>query len=372
MRALLTFLLLVVAAGALAPAADAQIIYGQPSSANTGLYFTHWKMKGLDTEATIDQWMLPINGFVPLGENLEGRFFVAAAKNTLTEPGAEHTLNGLTDMRLQVNHSFSRDRYLLSLGLNLPTGKTGLNLDSEWLVMNVLTQNFLSFPIRRLGEGFGVNLLAGAATEWGEKKVGVSATYDYAGAYEAYEGEGSYDPGNSLLLNAGIQGDTDASVGWRGDLTYQTYADDQLEGKKVYSQGDSFGIHAGTILQRDGMQAAVDARYLIRGRNAVFDSTESLASRLKVYGNEFALGGKVTWVKESGLHYGPLAELRFIAGNEYGFGKSRILGLGLVAGHPLSRRLELNGGLKLYTGSTDDGDIDLSGYQFYLSLSGFL
>jgi len=296
---------------------------------------------------------------------------VARAGNTLGEATGDYELNGLTDLRLQVSRSYSRDRYLLSAGLNLPTGKTGLGLDSDWLVMNLLTQNFLQFPSRRLGEGLGLNLMAGTATTWGDRRLGASVTLNHAGGYEAYEGEGDYDPGDSLVLTAGIEGDRRNLV-WRGDVTFTTHTDDQLEGRKVYSQGDQFGLHAGASLERDGRHANVDVRYLVRGRNSLFDDSESLASRLKVYGNELALAGSLTWVKPDGLYFGPQAEMRRIAGNEFGFGSSTVLGVGILAGRPLGELLNLLGGFKFFTGSTDDGNIDLSGYQISLSMSGHL
>ncbi|MFH1844208.1 MAG: hypothetical protein ABIF77_13465 [bacterium] len=371
MRTLFLATLLITAMTLLAPAASAQILYGQPASGNTGVIYTHWKLEGFGVEATLDQWLMPVSGFVPLREDTEARFYVARARNTLGEITGDYELNGMTDLRLQVSRSYSRDRYLLSAGLNLPTGKTGLGLDSDWLVMNLLTQNFLQFPSRRLGEGLGLNLMAGTATTWGDRRVGVSMTLNHVGGYEAYEGEGDYDPGDSLVLTAGIEGNRRDLV-WRGDITFTTHTDDQLEGRKVYSQGVQLGLHAGASLERDGRQHTVDIRYLVRGRNSLFDDSESLASRLKVYGNELALAGSVSWIKPDGLYFGPQAEIRQITGNEFGFGGSTVLGFGFLAGNPLNKQLNLNGGLKFFTGSTDDGNIDLSGYQISLSVSGHL
>ncbi len=104
-----------------------------------------------------------------------------------------------------MNQSLAQDQVLLGVGVNLPTGKTGLSLDDDWVVMNYLSQTFLSFPVRRLGGGFGLNLTAGAAKEAGDYRLGASATFDLAGSYEAYTGQGDYKPGNTLGATVGAQ-----------------------------------------------------------------------------------------------------------------------------------------------------------------------
>ncbi|MDY0110105.1 MAG: hypothetical protein RBT60_09235 [Candidatus Krumholzibacteria bacterium] len=371
MRRILISSLLLAAVTLAAPVAVAQILYGQPTSGNLGLIYTHWKLEGLGGELTLGQWLLPINGFLPLGDDLEARYYVARVGNTLSTIAGDQELDGLTDLRVQIARSLARDRYLLSAGLNLPTGKTGLDPDGELPVMTLLTQNFMQLPARRLGEGFGLNLLAGTAATWGGRRVGFSVAFNYEGAYEAYEGAGDYDPGDSLVLTAGVQGGRGPWT-WHGDVAFTTHGDDQLDGRKVYSQGDQLGWQAGAQLARPNRRASVQARYLIRGRNEQFDAAESLASRLKVYGNELALAGTLAWVRFDGLYGGPVAEFRRIAGNEYGFGGTTVLGFGLLAGRSLGRQFDLSGALRFFTGNTDDGNIDLSGYQVSLSLSGHL
>ena len=189
-----------------------QIVYGQPASAGAQFIYSHWKVDGLDV-AKINQSVVPISGFVPLGENLEGRFFIADASNNLTLesgdnsfPESKSTLSGVSDVRLQLSQSLAEDKLLFSLGINLPTGKKELNYGEERSVMDALALNYLSFPIRRLGEGFGLNLLAGFAQASGSLRYGGSVTYNYAGTYTPFENEGDYNPGDMFSVNFG--GDT--------------------------------------------------------------------------------------------------------------------------------------------------------------------
>ncbi len=188
---------------ALAAPASAQIVYGQPLRGDLNLVGTHWKLSGSSDDVTVDQFAAAATALVPLRDNLEARVYVAAAKTRVSQLGEDYDLNGVTDMRVQVTHSFAADRLFVGLGVNLPIGQRNLSLDREWVVMNYLAQSFLSFPVRRLGAGFGLNATVGGAQAFGDTRVGVSASFDLAGAYDAYRDQGSYKPGNTFNLTLG-------------------------------------------------------------------------------------------------------------------------------------------------------------------------
>ncbi len=173
-----------------------QVVYNQPASGSAGMVYSHWTMEDSDGKATLNQFFVPMNGFIPLKDNLEARFYLSNISNTLEQSDTDYEVNGLGDIRIQFNQSLFNDRWLASLGLNLPTGKKKLNLSDEWPVMEYLAKDYLSLPGRRLGEGFGFNLLTGAATQAGGMQLGASVEYRYNGAYEAYEEGGDYNPGD--------------------------------------------------------------------------------------------------------------------------------------------------------------------------------
>ena len=158
-------------------------------------------------------------------------------------------MSGLGDLRLQLAHSFSRDRLLLSAGLNLPTGKRELDPDGERRIIEFLSRDYLSLPLRRYGEGFGFNLQAGGATELGPFKCGLSGVYDYCGSYKPYEGSGDYDPGDAVSLNA-TAGVSSGRIEYAGDVGFSFFGTDALDGENIYKQAPQFSARLMATLAR--------------------------------------------------------------------------------------------------------------------------
>jgi hypothetical protein len=357
---------------ATAAPAISQIVYGQPMSADLRVIYSHWSQKDESGTTTINQWVIPITGLVPLKDNLEMRFYAANASNSLDSGKSEYRLSGFSDVRLQINSSLANDRILLSAGFNLPTGKKELSRITERPVMAVLTENYLGFPIRGLGEGLGLNLLVGVATAVGNSRMGASVMYQYNGPYKAYEDEADYKPGDMLSIDAG--GDTKAGeLALEGGVTYTTYTTDKVDERKVFKQSDQLDLHVGGNYKTGSCRLLADVRYLIRGRNTRYDPDQVIDYRLKVYGNELAFAGGVTWTPQPAWYVTPLVELRFIDGNEFDdqrkIGPSNNLGVGIEGGRTIMDNIDFGVGFKYYTGSADDGNIDLSGYRLSAGLT---
>jgi hypothetical protein len=346
-----------------------QIIYGQKPAGSVAAVATNWKMTLEEDEVTINQWAFPATAFVPLRDNLEARVYVAYAATTVKQEDIEFNLQGLSDMRIQLNHAFADDRMLIGAGLNLPIGHKSLSLDEEWVVMNFLSQSFLSFPVRGLGEGFGLNLMAGGATELGDYRAGATIVADISGSYSAYATEADYSPGNSLSLTLGLQRELAEGL-VNGDVTLITSADDKQGGDSVFSRGDQLGLHLGLATGAETQKYYTDATYVLRGRNTLFDPDGILVQQLKIYGNEFVLVGGFERSPNKIWRYGPSVDLHLIAGNEFGLGSSKVFGIGGHLARAVTPVVNLRLDLKYYTGSTNDGEIDLTGLQAWLSASG--
>lgn len=349
---------------------QAQIVYGQPAASGLRVNYCRWTVESENIKEKIGQFTVPLNAFVPLKDNLEARLFVAEASNSLKTDAETYSLSGLSDIRLQLNQSLAEDHVMFSLGLNLPTGKKALNLSEERLVAEYLAYDFLTFPLRRLGEGFGLNATAGVAGASGAARYGVAATAQLNGAYEAFDGLGDYNPGEMFSLTAGL--DTRGQrLSFITDMSFSTYAVDKLEDRRVFRQSRVFDIHAGTTYHRERMTVSGDARYFVRGRNTTYDTTaaETIRDQLKIYGNELFMSLTAAWSSASGSwHAGPLLEYRIIGGNEYDFGSSHTIAAGLEYGCKLGRSANLGLGVKYFTGQADDGRYDLSGFQLSLGL----
>ena len=117
-----------------AASAWGQIVQGQPTALGTRVTYDHWSLKVPGATSDLSQFMIPLSGIVPLADNVEARFFLAEVTNSVTEANTDYTLSGLTDARLQVSQTLAKDRLLVSLGVNLPTGKKALDTLKESLV----------------------------------------------------------------------------------------------------------------------------------------------------------------------------------------------------------------------------------------------
>lgn len=349
--------------------ATGQVVYGQPASAKFRVIATSWEASSDEQKDSLDQLYMPFQGFIPLRANLEARLFLAGVNNDLDRMGSTMNLPGLTDARIQINQSLSDKRIVASLGFNLPTGKTGLNFEEEWFVTNFLANDFMIYPNRRLGAGFGVHGLLGGAVMAGEFRLGASALYHYTGSYEAYEDNGDYDPGNFYSLTAGFQRPF-GSFFWIGDFTFTSHTDDRQDGDEIYNRGNQFAFRMGGSWETPGMRGSVDANYFIRDRNTVYDLQGAIVNQLQIYGNEFSLFGSFSWLlDDKKWDLGPLLHLRMIAANEYEMGSALNVGVGAQALRQLTPRYQLGVSFEYYTGDADGGSIDLSGYQAATSIS---
>lgn len=368
-RSLCMLVIALVIATTFAGSSSAQVIYGQPTSGDLSVSYQSWTVKQGDEETTISQFAIPLGAFVPVQDNFDISLYVANATSTLETATQDFSLGGLSDVRMQANHSFANDQLLFSVGLNLPTGKKALDLTEEYFVLQALSANYLDFPIRRYGEGFGFNLLFAGATVLGDNvRGGAGIMYQYAGSYQPYDGFTDYDPGDVISVNAGLDIGS-APMSWTIDIVYSTFTTDQIDGIKTFKQSSQLDTRLSARYVGEQQMFAGYVGYLMRGDNTQYVADGDELDPFKLYGNEFLIAGR--YVRQFGAvwHAGPSVELRLIGGNDLDMESSSVFGVGASIGRELGSNLAASGGFKYYSGSADGGDIDLSGYQITFGLT---
>lgn len=346
-----------------------QVVYGQPAAAGTGFTYTHFKTTVEGVETTISQFMMPLSGFVPVQDNFDVGFYVANSSNTLDALNSEMKLNGLGDARFQANHSFANDQVLVGLGVNLPTGKRKLDLAEEEIVLQALSINFLEFPMRRFGEGFGFNFLLGGATMLGENiRGGAGISYQFLGKYKPYTDYGDYNPGDAIALNLG--GDLESgAMTWRVDGIYTLYTADKLDGEQVFKQSPQIDLTLSAVRAAKATSVNGFVRYVARGDNKTYDSTGAELTPYKLYGNEFSVGAGLMRKFDAGWSVLPNAGVKLISGANGGLDKSHVFDFGSDLYKEFNENFIMSAGFKYYTGTADGGNIDVSGYQLTLGLT---
>jgi len=360
-------LLLVMAA----PRVAGQIAYGQPASVDVGFVMTHYQAETADAgdEATVDQMYFPVFAFAPIRDNFDISVFGASATNTVEFTDTEYDLNGMSDILVQANHSFLQDRLLLSAGVSIPSGKKEVSRSDEYPVLEALATDYLDMPLRRLGEGFGFNVLVGGATVLSEMmRGGAAIRYQYAGEYSPYDVESDYDPGDIISGSVGVDFE-DGALLWAASLAYTTYMTDKLDGAEIFGQSPTLDVSTRGTWKAEQVAFTVHLAYVSRGENKPYDSTGAELTAVKLYGNEFVIGGEAAWSPTDGWTVTPSVVLHSIAGANDARESASVLAFGGDIARRFSKQFGLRAGGKFLTGSADGGDTDLSGYQITAGLS---
>ncbi|MCD6380426.1 hypothetical protein J7M07_08300 [bacterium] len=349
----------------------AQIVYNQPYSSTFKIYYNTWSLENSLTgiRDDISQKTTSLSGFIPIRDNFEARYYIVTASNNLDLNNTENELSGLGDLRVQFSHSFYKDRLLISTGLNLPTGAQKLDTDHEIRVIEFLSRDYLSLPLRRYGEGFGFNLLAGGAAEIGQLKCGMTAAYRYTGTYEPYMNYGDYNPGNTFSLGANSSF-AHNTINYTASLAYLVSGTDRLDDNNVYKQAPQFITGLSATYFEQPYRATLGTRMIIRSRNTRYSITDGIIeSQLKKYGDEFDIFFQFVYTTLTDWRFTPHIAMRKILSSEEVMYKSSIYDFGLNISRKFSDHLILNVGSVYHRGSTDMEDISISGIQIATSLA---
>jgi len=349
---IISCLLLIIAAATV----EGQIVFNRPPSGSPQFVYSHWKLSSGDIETTADQSYFPLRAFIPIRDNLEAHVLLAGSSNSVEFAELESSASGFGDARIQINQSLQDDHIL-----------TKLDIIDEWPIIPVLSQDYLEFPSRRLGEGFGFNLLMGGATTWGEARVGGGVAYRFLGEYQPYDGSGDYNSGDMFSINAGIDLPK-RKTRWAASAVYTIYGADKLDGQKTFKQSPQLVLSGSGTYTADPHSVTVWLTYAMRGDNTFYDSTEAVIDESKLYGNEFAFGARAQYEFAEDWQFMPSVKVRLISANDYLLGAADIYSFGAAVGRQFSEQFSANAGFRYFTGSIDGGLIDLTGYQISVGL----
>ncbi len=350
-----------------APSAIGQVVYGQPGWGAGNLVYTHWSMDTDSTSTTLSQVYVPVSGFVPLQDNFEMQFYLGTESNTLDFTTNNQSVSGITDVRLQANRSFMDDQLLFSGGLNLPTGKRELDPLTEQPIIEVLSRDFLEFPVRRFGEGFGFNILASAAKLFGDVRAGASIGYRFVGEYTPYKGVGKYNSGDQITLDLRAEIPTE-QVSYTLGAGFVTYSKDKIDGTDIFQQGQELSFYGDANYKAESYNFGGTISYLIRGNNTNYVGNNIILSEQQLFGDELVVRGRADFKVAEKWHIQPHAHLRAIAKSDMEE-SATIFGLGSSVGHEFSERVSFAVGLTYFTGTANGGNIDLRGVQLSGGLS---
>lgn len=158
------------------------------------------------------QLTVPISFVVPLGSRWSADVSGAYASGTVSLASRDTTLNvdhytvtGLTDLRLRATGRVVGDNVVVTLGINLPTGKTGLNTE-EFSAIRVLAAPAFAFQTPTLGVGTGATAGVVLARQLAGWAWALGGSYEMRSAYDPVTFVGTMNPSDALHLSLGADG----------------------------------------------------------------------------------------------------------------------------------------------------------------------
>jgi hypothetical protein len=245
-------------AALLAQPAAAQSIFD--SEARLAPQYMQYRLDAPVNE-TISQLAIPLFLSMPLSSHLTVDIGTSYARSLVTSDAGRSELNGLTDTQVRGNLTLGSDYVVLTAGLNLPTGTSGVTLD-QFAVASRIANDFLAFPIANMGTGFAGTGGIAVARPLGDWNLGLGAAIRRATSYEPFNIPNqslTFTPGNEYRLRAGVDrlvGAGRVAVG----LTFSKFGDDDAGGSRFRSGSRLIGqtVYNTTLGGNDAVFGAYD------------------------------------------------------------------------------------------------------------------
>ena len=333
----------------------ASVIFGQEQpyrlqsngGLGTGLSFEFWKA-GNDR---VTELAIPVSFLLPINERFRLYAMTSPAFSNLNT-GVSYSLGGMSDVKWG-GHYFLSNRTLITFGMNLPTGKSGLESE-EYSVANVLAMPAFNFRVPNFGQGLDVHLGLNMAQELGDFIVGAGVSYIMKGGFQAYSGyDDIYNPGDEITVSTGIDKALKGDVRLTGDILYTIYFDDTWAGEQVFRSGNRLLVQLMSTFKLNLWDMVVLIRNRSKGKNRTGSGEIFDTERKNTNMNQLEVQGIGTYpVSEKTLLKG-IVELKFYTNNDYGTGGATLLGFGGGGMFRLTPRMDFNGELRCYFGSLE-------------------
>lgn len=251
----------------------------------------HYQRFALEESGHIEEISFPVYAAVPVGPSTSVSLRVSPA----SAGGRGHeSLAGLSDVQLTAGHAgtIGSGSFVVSLGLNLPSGKRSLSSD-EFETTVQLSQNFYDFRTPTFGQGFNASPGITWAVPIRENLVlGLGATYQYKGGFQPLEEmDEEYRPGSELLLTGGLDLRVGPAAALSGDVTYTRYGTDRIGTEDVFEAGDQVLATTQFLMHRGFDELRLVARYRNRGRGTLVAAGIPNGSALRTLPNQLDLLG---------------------------------------------------------------------------------
>ncbi len=303
----------------------------------------------------------PVYLYLPVGRNVGlsvQSAFAQASGTDLT------SLSGITDVQLGCSWQLENMGTVLNFGVNVPSGSRVLTQE-EFDTWYHLSWPYYNFRVPSFGQG--LNLSGGAtwAHPLSEKfVVGLGGAYHYKGAYVPFEEMVyEYDPGDEMIVTAGLDYRTGEVSTLSFDFIYTGYQVDKVGGEEHFASGSKMIVSAlyKQYLGYDELQ--ILARYRSKDKNsaAISYGIDLVPEEEKTIPDYLELLGMYKYQIDPLTSIGFIAEGRFFQETSR-FPDVKIYGGGVMPEYRIDERFSLFGRAKYFLGVTSRGP-DFSGVE---------
>ena len=204
---------------------------------------------------TISVLYFPISVMIPINSELSLTINNNPYLVKRTVPGSDVKVNHFSDTKINLRYMFLDKQGLLNVFMNLPSGKTKLELE-EFDTFTDLSMGILRYKVNTFGEGFNIGAGFNYAIPIDRRStVGLGISYNNRMEYQPINLERiqkgleyKYKPSDELGFNLSYFNSFSETFRLSLDAYYVTYASAQLNSLELFKPGASLSLVAGLAL----------------------------------------------------------------------------------------------------------------------------
>ncbi len=322
----------------------AQVRLQSDPIAGGGLSFEYWKAE----DDNVMQIALPITYIIPYSPAMRLYAITSPAFSNWNE-----SLTGLSDIKLGGHYLLPNKQWLLTFGLNLPTGKSALTFD-EYQVASVLSLPALNFRVPIYGQGLDLQFGINTARQMGDYVIGAGITLLKKGGYEPYKDvDDKYSPGDEISLTLGAERKATLlgkDMKLTGDLLYSIYMKDEYADQEVFKSGNRLLIQLMSQFEMDEIDMMIFIRNRTKGKNKS-GLGDIVTERKNSNANQLDIEAQGAYPYSKDLRVKGIVDVKFYSKNDYDTGGATLFGFGGGGVYQLAPNMKVNGELRMYFGS---------------------
>ncbi len=339
---------------------DAYVISQQSFVRLIPLY-QHWSV---GSEMAFSQLGVGLSAYAPLSQELG--LTVHAAHVTTT--GDVTSLGGLADTKLSLNYYIEKPGVVLSCGVSLPTGKSELTQE-EFETSLLISNDVFDLQTPNVGQGLTIQPgLAWAASFGDNLSIGAGASYHYRAKYKPLAEYGDYDPGDELLLTAGIDVRLGETSSLAADVVFTKYGADKLDEEDVFASGSRISTNVQFRKSIGQHELLISTRYRSLSVNDIAIAGALVAEEGKVAPNLLDVSGRFHLRVSGNVSVSLFAEGRFYQETASTLSGVNLFGVGLAPEIQVSSHMTIPARVKFQFGKLKNGD-SITGMELGLGIA---